>query len=97
VTQEAFSNVAKHARASAVSARVLAVEGGATLTVQDDGRGFDTGAVPSGHMGLHIMSERLERVAGTLTVESSPGAGTTIHAAWLQPASDGRPLERMGA
>jgi signal transduction histidine kinase len=97
VTQEAFSNVAKHARASAVSARVLAVDGGATLTVQDDGRGFDPGAVPSGHMGLHIMNERLERVAATLRVDSAPGAGTTIHAAWLQPASDERPLERMGA
>lgn len=97
VTQEAFSNVAKHARASAVSTRVLAVDGGATLTVQDDGRGFDPGAVPSGHMGLHIMNERLERVAATLRVDSAPGAGTTIHAAWLQPASDARLLERMGA
>jgi signal transduction histidine kinase len=97
VTQEAFSNVAKHARASTVFARVIAVEGGATLTVQDDGRGFDPGAVPSGHMGLHIMNERLERVAATLRVDSAPGAGTTIHAAWLQPASDERPLERMGA
>jgi signal transduction histidine kinase len=98
VTQEAFSNIAKHARASHVSARVLAVDGGATLTVQDDGRGFDPDAVPSGgHMGLRIMNERLERVAGTLTVESSPGQGTTIHAAWPSTASAERPLERMGA
>ena len=98
VTQEAFSNIAKHARAEHVSARALAVDGGATLTVQDDGRGFDPAAVPSGgHMGLRIMSERLERVAGTLTVESSPGHGTTIRAVWLQPALDERPLERMGA
>ena len=97
VTQEAFSNIAKHARASTVSARVVAIDGGATLTVRDDGRGFDPGAVPSGHMGLHIMNERLERVAATLRVDSAPGAGTTIHAAWLQPASDERPLERMGA
>jgi len=98
VTQEAFSNIAKHARATRVSARVLAVDGGATLTVQDDGRGFDPALVPSdGHMGLHIMGERLERIAGTLTVESAPEAGTTIRAVWLQPASDQRPLERMGA
>ena len=97
VTQEAFSNIAKHARATAVSARVLGVNGGATLTVHDDGRGFDPETAPSGHMGLHIMSERLERVAGTLSVESAPGEGTTIQAAWLQPASDERPLERMGA
>ena len=98
VTQEAFSNIAKHARATKVTARLLAVDGGATLTVQDDGRGFDPALVPGGgHLGLHIMGERLERVAGTLTVASSPGAGTTIRAAWLQPASDRRPLERMGA
>ena len=97
VTQEAFSNVAKHARATTVTAYVLAVDGGATLTVRDDGRGFDPAVVPSGHMGLHIMKERLERISATLTVASSPGEGTTIHAAWLQPASDERPLERMGA
>ena len=66
--------------------------------MQDDGRGFDPALVPSdGHMGLHIMGERLERIAGTLTVESAPEAGTTIRAVWLQPASDQRPLERMGA
>jgi signal transduction histidine kinase len=98
VTQEAFSNIAKHARASRVSARVLSGDGVATLTVQDDGRGFDPDAVPSGgHMGLHIMHERLERVAGTLVVESSPGGGTTIRAAWPSTASATRPLERMGA
>ncbi len=97
VTQEAFSNIAKHARAAAVTARLLAVDGGATLTVQDDGRGFDSASVPSGHMGLHIMSERVERVAGSLSVESGPGAGTTIRAEWLQTASDERPVERMGA
>lgn len=98
VTQEAFSNIAKHARAEHVSARVLAIDGVATLIVQDDGRGFDPGAVPSGgHMGLRIMSERLERIGGTLTVESSPGRGTTIHAAWPSTASTEHPLERMGA
>ncbi len=97
VTQEAFSNIAKHARATAMTARVLAVEGGATLTVSDDGRGFDPASVPSGHMGLHIMRERLECVAGRLEVDSAPGEGTTISAAWLQPASDERTLERMGA
>ena len=76
---------------------MLAVDGGATLTVQDDGEASTRRSCPSGHMGLHIMSERLERVAGTLSVESRPGEGTTIRAAWLQPASDERPLERMGA
>jgi signal transduction histidine kinase len=65
--------------------------------VADDGRGFDPAAVPSGHMGLHIMSERLERVGGGFAVRSAPGEGTTITAVWRQPASDRSPLERMGA
>ena len=97
VIQEAFSNIAKHARASAVSARVAEVDGGATLTVADDGRGFDPATVPSGHMGLTIMNERLEGVGATLGVQSSPGEGTTIRAAWLQPASDELRPETMGA
>jgi two-component system nitrate/nitrite sensor histidine kinase NarX len=98
VTQEAFSNIAKHARASRVSARVFAGDGIATLTVQDDGRGFDPHSVPGGgHMGLRIMNERLARIAGTLTVHSAPGVGTTITAAWPSTASATRPLERMGA
>ena len=47
VTQEAFSNIAKHARALGRDRTRAAVDGGATLTVQDDGRGFDPAAVPT--------------------------------------------------
>jgi signal transduction histidine kinase len=98
VTQESFSNIAKHARATAVTARVTAeTDGLVTLRVTDDGRGFDPSAVRSGQMGLHIMAERLERIGGSLTVESRPGAGTTITAVWRQTASDTAALETMGA
>ena len=48
VAQEAFNNIAKHARASSVIARVTAVDGGASLTVADDGRGFDPQAIVGG-------------------------------------------------
>ena len=96
VAQEAFSNIAKHARASSVTARVTAVDGGAALTVADDGRGFDPEGIVGG-MGLSIMSERLQRIAGTLEVETSPGEGTTIHATWPPPAYDRAAPERMGA
>ena len=87
VAQEAFSNIAKHARATSAGARVQATGDGATLVVTDDGRGFAPREAPVG-MGLHIMDERLQRVAGTLEVESSPGEGTTIRAAWTLTASD---------
>ena len=98
MTQEAFSNVAKHARATTVTARVLAVDGGATLTVRDDGRGFDPAAVPERPHGPahHERASRARRRARSPS-RAAPGDGTTIHAAWLQPASDERPLERMGA
>jgi signal transduction histidine kinase len=96
VAQEAFSNIAKHARASRVSARVTAVDGGATLTVSDDGCGFDPREIAGG-MGLSIMRERLQRIAGTFFVETAPGRGTTIHAAWPSTAYDGAAPERMGA
>ena len=71
VAQEAFSNIAKHARATRAGVRVHATRDGATLVVTDDGRGFAPRDAPAG-MGLHIMDERLQRVAGTLEVESRP-------------------------
>jgi signal transduction histidine kinase len=50
-----------------------------TLAIEDDGRGFDPDEVPAnGHTGLAGMRERLHLVGGSLTIESSPGQGTTV-------------------
>ncbi|HMK91709.1 MAG TPA: GAF domain-containing sensor histidine kinase, partial [Thermoleophilia bacterium] len=97
VTQEAFSNIVKHARATWAAARVASSDGALTLTVSDDGRGFDPSAVPSGHLGLQFMTERLERLGGSLVVQSAPGEGTTLQATCLLSSSDGDAMERMGA
>jgi signal transduction histidine kinase len=97
VTQEAFSNIVKHARASAVSARIEAVVDGVTLTVVDDGRGFDPAAAPEGHMGLHIMAERLAGVGAELSLRSAPGEGTTVTAVWRRAASEHGRVETMQA
>ena len=51
---------------------------GVRLQVTDDGRGFDPGKVPDGHLGLAGMRSRAERLGGRLTVTSTPGGGTTI-------------------
>jgi len=53
------------------------------LIVEDDGRGFDVlqvmGSGPhEGNLGLYGMRERASLLGGTLTIESSPGAGTTV-------------------
>jgi signal transduction histidine kinase len=82
VTQEALANVAKHAKASQVSISLAAGNGHVRLRVRDDGAGFDpSGAsrlLHEGHFGLVSMRERVEMVGGRLTVDSSPGQGTTV-------------------
>jgi signal transduction histidine kinase len=78
IVQEALTNVVKHASAHRVSITLVRKEGFAVVVVEDDGRGFEPGAVRAGALGFAGMRERLELVGGRLTVESSPGAGTTL-------------------
>jgi signal transduction histidine kinase len=79
VAQEALSNVAKHAHASKVHLTLTYLDDTLILDVADDGTGFDPAAGSDGY-GLVGMRQRLARVAGTLTVESAPGQGTTLNA-----------------
>jgi signal transduction histidine kinase len=80
VIQEGLNNITQHARASLAWVE-LAVSGdrGVTLTVRDNGRGFDVAAVAgNGRLGLLQMRERVETAGGHLTVASQPGQGTKI-------------------
>ncbi|WP_092535906.1 sensor histidine kinase [Amycolatopsis arida] len=83
VTQEALANVAKHAQASRVGLTLSYMEDQVTLDVRDDGVGFGP-EVPArtehGGFGLAGMRHRVRRLAGTLHVESEPGAGTAVSA-----------------
>jgi signal transduction histidine kinase len=82
--QEALANVGKHAAAGRVGLTLSYMEDVVTLDVRDDGAGFDPDAprdlTDEGGFGLRAMRERLNRIAGTLEVESEPGAGTAISA-----------------
>jgi len=96
VTQEAFNNIAKHARATEVEVDCVAESDGVvSLCVRDDGAGFDPGAIGPESMGLRIMRERLERVGASLEIDSAPGRGTTITAVW--PGLAGAPDPREEA
>ncbi|EXG81727.1 sensor histidine kinase [Cryptosporangium arvum] len=75
--QEALTNVRKHAGAATVTVDLITHDGAVTLTVDDDGAGFDAGAARSGY-GLSGMRSRVEQLGGTLTIRSAPGAGTTV-------------------
>jgi signal transduction histidine kinase len=77
--QEALANVAKHARAGRVGVTLSYLDREVALDVRDDGGGFDP-ARPAGGFGLVAMRQRIEGLAGTLQVESEPGAGTGISA-----------------
>jgi signal transduction histidine kinase len=74
---EALQNVAKYADAERAAVRLSEEEGELRLSVSDDGRGFDPAATGRGS-GLQNMADRLEALAGTLEIESAPGAGTRV-------------------
>lgn len=80
VTQEAVTNVLKHAEARKVSVVLDLRRNQARLAIEDDGKGFDPDrvATPSGHLGLRGIRERVTLVGGQVIVESEPGKGTTV-------------------
>ncbi|MFF1816933.1 sensor histidine kinase [Kribbella sp. NPDC058245] len=84
ITQEALANVGKHANASRAGVTLSFMDGEVTLDVRDDGSGFDPLRLPvrtgTGGFGLDGMRARAERIAGSLTVEAEPGAGTAVSA-----------------
>ncbi len=77
ITQEALTNVVKHAQARHVSIVLTRREGSVAAVIEDDGRGLGSGDDSSG-LGLLGMRERIALVGGRLEVESSPGSGTTL-------------------
>jgi signal transduction histidine kinase len=79
IVQEALTNVVRHAEARHVSVVVTRKNASVSVVIEDDGKGFDPErADESGGVGLLGMRERVQLLDGTLAVESSPGAGTTL-------------------
>ncbi|WP_159043195.1 GAF domain-containing sensor histidine kinase [Streptomyces sp. NBRC 110028] len=80
IAQESLHNIAKHSRARNVTLHLLSGPDTVTLTVADDGVGFDSQGTFPGHLGLLSMHERAREVGGTLLVDSRPGQGSRIRA-----------------
>jgi signal transduction histidine kinase len=78
IAREALHNIVKHANASHVTLAIKRDDKLISLDVCDDGKGFDPGGDYPGHLGLHSMRERVERLGGTITIASAPGEGTQI-------------------
>jgi len=94
VVQESLSNAVRHAQAQNITLTVAFEEHALTLTVADDGTGFDTDLAPdllthAGHLGLVGMRERALLLGGRLRVESQPSKGTRVEASF--PLGQGGP------
>jgi signal transduction histidine kinase len=76
--QECLQNAAKHAGQGASAAiRLSEDDGRVSFSVEDDGAGFDPGAVKRG-AGLTNLADRVAAVGGTLQIDARPGRGTRI-------------------
>jgi signal transduction histidine kinase len=81
IAQEAVTNAVKHARASQVRIHLAVAGRKLSLSVADNGRGFEQDEAFSevgGHFGLLGMRERAERLGGELQLHSEPGQGTEV-------------------
>ena len=81
ITQEALTNIERHAQATKVSVQLRNAGNNVELTILDDGCGFTPHSVqntPDRGIGLRNMHERAEAVGGALEITSSPGKGTCI-------------------
>ena len=78
ITQEALTNVVKHAQARHVSIVLTRRSASVAAVIEDDGRGFGKAETSSNGLGILGMQERVALVGGRVEVESAPGSGTTL-------------------
>jgi two-component system nitrate/nitrite sensor histidine kinase NarX len=85
IMREALNNIVRHAAARQVTVRMGKTDGDNFVSIQDDGRGFDSSqASPQGHFGLQIMQARAAHIGGRVEIESASGQGTCITLTWTE-------------
>ena len=78
LTLEALNNAVKHAEPTRIEVEVRNADDQLSVTISDDGVGFDPVRPHPGHLGQSTMAERASAIGATLLIESSPGAGCTV-------------------
>lgn len=78
IAQETLSNIARHSHASAATVRMVFAPDQVTLSIIDNGIGFDPSSTSG--FGLQSMRDRMAAIQGQLVVQTTPGNGTTITA-----------------
>lgn len=77
IEQELLNNILKHAQATKVTVQLVKDESQISLTVEENGKGFDPVTVRNG-AGLTSIRTRVEALGGKLDIQSKPGEGTSI-------------------
>lgn len=93
VVQEMLNNVRRHSGASQATVEITCHDNTFTLTVSDNGRGFEPpptleGSLSLSHLGLLGMKERAELLGGHLSIQSKPGQGTVVSLTLALPAKE---------
>jgi PAS domain S-box-containing protein len=83
VAQEALNNIAKHAQATSAQINLVRSPEEISLTVSDDGVGFQFERIAPQHLGLGIMRERADAIGASLSVRSALNEGTTVEVCWV--------------
>ncbi len=106
-TTELLANVRRHAGTGRARVEVRRDRAAVTVTVRDDGPGFEPARVPADRLGLRqSVCGRIAEVGGRVSVESALGAGTTVLMSWQSPppqsapsgsAAGDRPAGRQGS
>jgi len=78
VAQEALSNVARHSKASLAQITLITTTEEVTLTITDNGQGFDATRQAQAGVGLLSMQERMKALGGDAQIESTTGTGTHV-------------------
>jgi signal transduction histidine kinase len=87
IVQESFTNIARHAKASAISLSLLHREGEVTIEIKDNGQGFSTQEVEDRRsFGLLGIRERARLRGAVMSVDSASGQGTTVYVSYPVPA-----------
>ncbi|OMG55166.1 hypothetical protein BJN45_08480 [Azonexus hydrophilus] len=84
IIREALSNIERHAGATQAAVNIsVDAEHSVCIRISDNGKGFNPAEIPENHFGTSIMRDRAHILEGELSVDTAPGAGTTINLNFL--------------
>jgi PAS domain S-box-containing protein len=97
IAQEAFTNAIRHGRVTQVTIDLATAEGTLTLSVQDNGRGFDERNASNNGMGMKLMRYRAQMLGGDVTIANNKGGGVVVRCTCPhRPPGSGVSLPRGG-